>query len=95
MGPSRSATVEVCVAPLAAELALVALADREVGADVEPCKAGPDVGDAQIDGAISIRMVGEPGPPRWSVRQLRLLPGCGGAVAAEGRDWAVELRSTR
>ncbi len=53
-----------------------------------------EVGEARAGGGAWVGVVGDPGPNRWWVRQLRPAPGYVGAVAAEGRDWRVELRST-
>ena len=117
----------------AGELAVVAVADREVGVDIEPTDVGAGllhavplactpsevaaldrllprlrveaflrlwtakeaylkargVGLTVAPDAVEIDKL--PGP--WSVRALQPADGYVGAVAAEGTDWTVELRS--
>ena len=41
-----------------------------------------------------VRMLGEVGAAPWWVRELRPAPGYVGAVAAEGTDWRLALRTT-
>ena len=133
------------------ELALVAVAGREVGVDAEPAGAGGsgleaaglvctrseaaalgrlppeeradaflrrwtakeaylkarglglrvpphrvEVGGARpgAGAGAPVRVIGDPGHARWWVRELRPAPGYVGAVAAEGPEWQVRLRST-
>lgn len=53
-----------------------------------------EVGVVGVGAAAPMRVTGDRGPSRWWVRQLRPHPGYVGAVAAEGPDWEVSLRST-
>jgi 4'-phosphopantetheinyl transferase len=49
---------------------------------------------AGATGAAPARMAGDGAPARWWVRAITPAPGYVGAVAAEGQDWDVELRTT-
>jgi 4'-phosphopantetheinyl transferase len=62
---------------------------RGVGLSVAP--HGVHVG-AERAGAMPVRLSDDAGPAVWWVRELDLGRGYVGAVAAEGRDWVVELR---
>jgi 4'-phosphopantetheinyl transferase len=46
-------------------------------------------------GASPVIVAGEPGPPRWWVREFCPAPGYIGAVAAEGADWTLVVRDAR
>jgi 4'-phosphopantetheinyl transferase len=65
------------------------LKGRGVGLAVAPDRVR--VG-AERAGAMPVRLLDDPDPAQWWVRELDLGPGYVGAVAAEGRDWVVELR---
>jgi 4'-phosphopantetheinyl transferase len=52
-----------------------------------------EIGDARPDGATPVRMAGPKGRAEWWLRSLSPAPDYVGAVAAEGGDWEVELRS--
>lgn len=64
---------------------------RGLGLSVPPDRV--EIGTAP-SGPSPVRVTGEPGPARWWVRELRPVPAYVGAVAAEGRDWLVRMRST-
>jgi len=66
---------------------------RGVGLALPPHRV--ELGEAASVGVpVPVRVTGEPGPTCWWVRELRPLPDYVGAVAAEGPDWTVVLRST-
>jgi 4'-phosphopantetheinyl transferase len=52
-----------------------------------------EIGDARPDGATPVRIAGPQGGGEWWLRSLSPAPDYVGAVAAEGSDWEVELRS--
>ena len=66
------------------------LKGRGAGLAVAPDRV--EVGVEGADGLAPVRVVGETGGARWWARRLAPAPGYLGAVAAEGRDWDVEVR---
>ncbi len=63
------------------------LKGRGVGLAVEPQRV--EVGAGEM---APVRLDGETGAAQWWVRRLAPAPGYVGAVAAQGRDWDVEVR---
>ena len=68
------------------------LKGRGVGLAVAPDRV--EVGVEEPGRLAPVRLVGETGAAQWWVRWLAPAPGYVGAVAAEGRDWDVEVRRT-
>ncbi|MDQ1402192.1 MAG: 4-phosphopantetheinyl transferase, partial [Actinomycetota bacterium] len=66
------------------------LKGRGVGLAVAPDRV--EVGVEGADGLAPVRLIGETAAVQWWLRWLSPAPGYLGAVAAEGRDWDVEVR---
>jgi 4'-phosphopantetheinyl transferase len=64
---------------------------KATGVGLATSPATFEVGPADPTGASPVVIDGDTGA-HWWVRRLAPVPGYVGAVAAEGRDWAVELR---
>jgi 4'-phosphopantetheinyl transferase len=65
---------------------------KATGVGLATSPATFEVGPADPAGASPVVIDGDTGAAHWWVRRLAPVPGYVGAVAAEGRDWVVELR---